>query len=106
MGDTSYTAADVIDALGNSSDAGDGDGYVDWWEVKYSSDLPTDIGVIKLVDESGGEGQGDHMHIVIQVEASGQYFRIDGYYSSYGESEFDGELREVQLVERTVKFYE
>ncbi len=59
-------------------------------------------------DHGGGEGDGEERWVVIRVENSEgtRYFRIDGYYMSYDGSHFDGELREVSVVERLVKFYE
>lgn len=83
------------------------DGSVDWNELHYEGkELDTEIGKITFVQAEGGEGEGDHAHLVLHTEATGQYFRIDGWYQSYDGLYLDGDLREVQLVQRLVNFYE
>jgi hypothetical protein len=67
------------------------------------------FGKIEVVKQFGGEGQGDSQYIVVKVTAPDgeeQFFRKDGYYSSYDGGEWDGDFREVKAVERTVVFYE
>jgi hypothetical protein len=77
----------------------------DWGEI--GSSLDTSVGEVKLIEDVGGEGQGDHAHVVIQTVATGQFFRINGYYSSYdGTDWYDSELHEVQPVTKTVVVYE
>lgn len=110
MSEEKYTADAIFEALCKSEYGRDYDyDAVDWYELTYSGGeaFDTDAGVLQVVDTQGGhEGEGEHAHIVICATETDQYFRIDGYYSSYEGTEWDGELREVQLVERMVKFYE
>lgn len=59
--------------------------------------------------DTGGEGHAEEVYMVfktIDIDGAVQYWRKDGYYASYAGSEWDGDLREVELVERTVVFYE
>lgn len=77
----------------------------DWGELYGGID--TSLGEVKLVEEVGGEGEGEHTHVVVQTVATGQYFRINGYYSSYDGTDWDdSDLYEVKKVERLVTFYE
>jgi hypothetical protein len=89
---------------------GDEDGTVEWNDVHYSdvgTEINTPLGTVKIVQTEGGsEGDGEHAHLVIQVERSGQFFRKDGYYQSYDGLYLDGELREVHETTKTVKVYE
>lgn len=59
---------------------------------------------VEFVANFGGEGQGDDLWIVFKV--GDQLFRKDGYYASYGESDYDGDLREVRAVVKAVTVYE
>lgn len=109
-----YSTRQVMDALMNTEyayDDEDRDYYgreFNWGDFSWGAReaLSTDVGVVRVVDQTGGEGQGDHAHIVFTTENTGQYFRIDGYYSSYEGTDWDGELREVHRVTREVVFYE
>lgn len=68
-----------------------------------------DFGTVKVIEDFGGEGQGETRYIVIEVTDSAgatQFFRKDGYYSSYDGSDWDGDFREVKAQPRTVVFYE
>lgn len=65
---------------------------------------------VTLEQQVGGEGEGDEYFLVFKVDnpdGSVQYFRKDGYYTSYEGTGWDsGELHEVKLVQRLVNFYE
>lgn len=86
--------------------------YIDWnaaqglfsWG-KYEDKAIKHNGIaVSLAEQHGGEGQGDEYWIVFNAVSDGQeqYFRIDGWYSSYNGSEFeDDDLFEVAPVERT-----
>ena len=52
------------------------------------------------------EGDAECMTTVILFKDHGVYIRLDGFYASYGESEWDGEYHEVKPIEKTVTFYE
>lgn len=61
------------------------------------------------VETSGGEGQGDHQHIVFKttdVLNDVQYWKKEGYYNSYDGGEWDGDFGQVTPIERVVTFYE
>ncbi|WP_190822010.1 hypothetical protein [Saccharopolyspora pogona] len=83
-----------------------------FYEMSYSdlSEVIEGLGVVSVIEtEGGGEGEGDHVHMVFRVvfdDGSVRFFRIDGYYQSYDGTEIDGDLFEVQPVERLVTFYE
>lgn len=67
-------------------------------EIKYGDLSEIDgLGKIELIDEFGGEGQGDDYWVVFKV--GDQLFRKDGWYASYDGGELDGELYEVEPVE-------
>lgn len=64
-------------------------------------------GVTVVASDPGGEGHGENIWTVVRVNETGQLFRIDGYYASYGDgSVYDGHLREVKAQERKVIVYE
>lgn len=102
-------AVKAVVAEDEYADDYDGESLIwDWLEEATWNDheVETSVGNIKRVESVGGEGQGDHQHLVIQTIATGQYFRVDGWYTSYDGGEYDGDLYEVQKVERLVTFYE
>ena len=49
---------------------------------------------IEKEDSYGGEGQGDKFWVVFSVEKDSEktFFRLDGWYSSYGGATFDSPL--------------
>lgn len=64
-------------------------------------------GVEVVASDPGGEGHGENIYTVVRVNETGQLFRIDGYYASYGDgSVYDGHLRPVNAIERMVMVYE
>lgn len=66
------------------------------------------IGRAVIVDEFGGEGQGDQYWLVFKVtEADGteRLFRRNGWYASYSGGEYDGPTEEVQPVQKTITVY-
>jgi len=76
-----------------------------WHDIDTDA-LTEKVGEYEVADEHGGEGQGDEMHIVYHFKKHDIYIRLDGWYSSYGESSWDGDYQEVRPTERTVTFYE
>lgn len=106
--------------------AGDDDTRSGYWDLEDVTDNgrldiatwtrsePTPVEIMRLgkvtfVESFGGEGQGDRMHLVFRldtVDGSSRLFKKDGYYSSYGGSEYDAELQEVKATEKTVTVYE
>jgi hypothetical protein len=67
------------------------------------------LGKVTTVDSEGGsEGDGEYTHVVIKVTQGDvtRYFKKTGYYSSYGGSDWDGEIRSVWPATKTVTVYE
>lgn len=108
-----YTVADVdrvMDGDWEYQDWTQDDGQL-WSLLKYQdiNNIPTELGVISLEAEYGGEGKGDEFWVVIKIEGhdgTTRYFRQDGWYQSYSGGELDGETYEVKPTPRTVTFYE
>lgn len=60
---------------------------------RFQQDL---VGPHKEVDSYGGEDQGSEWYTVKHFTDHDVYIRVDGYYSSYNGTDFDGqELQEV-----------
>lgn len=86
----------------------------DWWwgecayELAQDTPIPEGSFVAKCVEDFGGEGQGDQRYVVFEIiSADGvQYFRKDGYYSSFEGTTWDGDFAEVRPVEKTITVYE
>lgn len=57
-----------------------------------------------VASDTGGEGHGESVWVVVKI--GDQLFRKPGYYASHYGTDWDGTLEEVQVVERTVTFYE
>jgi hypothetical protein len=63
-------------------------------------------GVEVVQSDPGGEGHGEEIYVVVKTLATGQFFRIDGYYASYGDgSVYEGTLREAFPEQRTITVY-
>ncbi len=64
----------------------------------------------KEVETVGGEGQGDHYHVVFSVTHSGQtkLFRLNGWYASFNGYEFHDmmDFYEVERQPKTIYVYE
>lgn len=67
-----------------------------------------DIEVACSESVGGHEGDGEVRYIVVSISdgTDTRWFRKDGYYASYDGTTWDGVLREVKPVEKTVTFYE
>lgn len=84
-----------------------------WWTWRdENGDDGTDVeglGNVATVDTEGGyEGGPEHTHVVIRVTQGDvvRYFKKTGYYSSYGGSDWDGDIHAVQPTTKTVTVYE
>lgn len=53
-------------------------GILDW-----GGHLPKEVGNYELIEQKGGEGQGEEYYIVIYLTDHNFYVKADGYYSSY-----------------------
>ena len=78
----------------------------EWSEIYGEGRMLVDGEVVNfnVIEQVGGEGQGDHMHVVFQV--GDQLFKKSGYHVSHDGSYWDGPLEEVRPVEKTVTVYE
>lgn len=77
----------------------------DWDEI---GTLETSLGTVEEVEQvGGGEGDGEHTHVVLKTVSTGQLFRINGHYYSYDGTNWDySRLYEVRAVTKTVVVYE
>lgn len=83
-----------------------------WHQGNDNKNQPVDFGggiVIKLVDDFGGEGQGDDYWIVMEITVDDEpprLYRVEGWYASYDGGYLDGDLHEVRPKEVTRIIYE
>lgn len=81
----------------------------DWSEAEDMVGHTFDVlgGVTVIASDPGGEGHGENIWTVVRADETGQLFKIQGYYSSYGEgSTYDSHLYEVKAKEKVVIVYE
>lgn len=67
------------------------------------------VGAVKLVEQAGGEGEGDSAHLVFEVtDGDGvvKLYKMDGSYASYDGFYWDGPFTEAELVTKTIQVYE
>jgi len=66
------------------------------------------VGPYSIVEERGGEGQGEDARFVVHFEKPDIYIAWDGWYQSYDGFNYDGPKsgKEVKPVEKMVTFYE
>jgi hypothetical protein len=106
------SAREVEDLLENAFDPETEDtGWGGWVEFGWSGTkvrhVP-ELGDVKIVEDFGGEGQGDTRYLVFQVtdeEGEVRLFQKDGYYSSYNGSDWDGDFYEVVETKEIVTVY-
>lgn len=106
----SLTPAEVVKALIEIT----GNTYEDgvWGSLFYNRRFPSRLDgyIYDIATTFGGEGQGDVAYAVVSVSpvdgTSTQYFRKDGFYSSYDGFTWDGDFYEVHQTARIVTFYE
>lgn len=74
--------------------------------------LVPDVGYARVVEQFGGEGQGDQYYIILSIEplegdtSEIRYFKIDGYYASHYGRDLDGPLYEVVPRKKTIIVYD
>lgn len=66
--------------------------------------IATDLGMLTLVEISGGEGDGAPLHAVVQLGE--RYFQLDGTYSSWDSDWWEDDFYEVSPKEVTVVQFE
>jgi hypothetical protein len=79
-----------------------------WTEAKYSDPSTVDGLTAKVEATYGGEGMGDEYWMVLSITdgALTRYFRMDGWYASYGNGgELDGDPYEVSPKEKVITVY-
>jgi hypothetical protein len=95
---------EVEDLLENYFESEDhGEGWYGWRELSYfnntsGTDVPG-LGSVTVIDGFGGEGQGDHAHMVfLVVDDRGfvRHYKKDGFYASHYGTDWDGEFYEVK----------
>lgn len=66
------------------------------------------LGKWKEVDSYGGEGQGETWWTVIHFKEIDTYIKINGFYTSYDGTNFDGwdDLTVVEPRQKTITVYE
>lgn len=68
------------------------------------------LGEIKEVVQKGGEGEGSEWYVVYYFSDHDVYMKIEGYYSSYNGTDFDGGWEdcasEVKPQTKTITVYE
>jgi hypothetical protein len=105
----SLSVSDIGDRL-RGFDADGERGWYAWdWERSGMYHVP-EVGAVEVVERVGGEGEGDHKHIVFRITpmwtSVTRYFKKNGYYSSYDGTDWDGAFFEVEPVRKTVTVYE
>jgi len=65
------------------------------------------IGKIELKECVGGEGEGDHRHVVYYLEDHDIFIKLDGYYTSYDGTSWDDidQLYEVVPQQEVITVY-
>lgn len=97
-----FTVPEIEEAISKQEENFDGGGYGGniYENIKYGEDVEVEgLPKIELVEEFGGEGQGDDYWVVFKV--GDQFFKKNGWYASYDGGELDGDLHEVFPTEVT-----
>lgn len=81
------------------------DDFGNWDDIKNTiKEFDLDV---EVVDQQGGEGEGDDAHIVVHFPNRNLYVKLEGYYASYSGFEWDyGNYYEVKPKEKTITVYE
>lgn len=73
-------------------------------------DFPEELGEVDEVFSQGGEGQGENWKRTYHFKDHNVFIEFSGFYSSYNGTDFDqeweGDVKEVKPIQRTVTFYE
>ncbi len=79
----------------------------DFYQGDFSDDFESLVGGIEEVENCGGEGEGDHCHVVICLVECDLYLRADGYYASdYGYDWTSSKWYEVRPIQKIITVYE
>lgn len=86
------------------------EGWYAWEEVEGQDIEVPGLGVVTVVENFGGEGEGDRYYLTFQIipEDGGdaRYFRMDGYHVSHDGSYYDGPFTEVKKTTKLMDVYE
>lgn len=94
----------------NMPDFDEEDSDNSWDEFAEIEEVNVNGVVVEIADQTGGgEGDGEHMHIVFSFtfpDGTVEYWRKDGYHVSFDGNYWDGDFYKVTPVQRVVTFYE
>lgn len=91
------TVEQINEAISDFNDAREDKGYDDFaYEVSNKLNFLIGVGEIEFVEDFGGEGMGDHAHVVFKVKSNGKLYKLDGYYSSWEGTDWESEAYEVE----------
>jgi len=94
----------------NMPDFDEEDSDVLWSEFLEIEKVNVNGVIVDVVEQvGGGEGSGEHMHVVFSFtfpDSTVEYWRKNGYYVSFDGSYWDGAFVKVTPVQRVVTFYE
>lgn len=86
------------------------EGWYAWEEAEGTGFHEVEnLGQVKVVENFGGEGEGDQYYItfeVVMLNGDTRYFRMNGYHVSHDGSYYDGPFVEVKKTTRLTDFYE
>ncbi len=97
-----YSAVEVLNAITEFTEGDLDEFWYDTDQIALSVNGITEM--TSVVEDFGGEGQGDARYVVFKLGE--QFFRKEGYYTSYDGSTWDGDFFECFPVIREVTFYE
>lgn len=85
-----------------------GEVWDEWYD--YETRTVEGLGTVTVLEKvGGGEGGGEYMHKIIRVsnaQGDHRFFQKPGWYQSYDGSHWDGDLFEVNPVQRTVTIWQ
>lgn len=78
-------------------------------DLKAVESILQELGTAKEVSHYGGEGKGDTWYSVFHFTDHDVHLKVDGWYSSYNGTDFEGwedSVKEVKPMEKTITVYE
>lgn len=101
----------IESALENYTNSDGGQGWYMWkWEADDAGEDVPEVGKVRMIKSFGGhEGAGEHTYLIFEItDAEGvvKLYEKDGYYASFGGTEWDGDFYEVVSAEKTITVFE